>query len=79
MEENELAAVLEAVVIRDSLMLYMNQLTAQHRKHPDFEATMRFIAGIYKKFARIADQKVVRDDFGNYKIRRNLRTDFDLN
>jgi len=79
MDENEIMAVLEAVIIRDSLMLYMNRVTEQHRTHPDYQATMQFVGSLYKKYSRIASQQVVRDDFGNYRIRRNLRTDFDVN
>lgn len=79
MDENEIMAVLESVVIRDSLSLFMTKLTEQHRTHPDYQATMQFVGSLYKKFARIAAQKVTKDEVGNYTIRRNMRTDFDLN
>ena len=78
MEKNELYQILEAVVLRDSLSLYMNKLS-EHRAHPNFEATMRFVGSLFKKYSRLASQKVEQDDFGNYRIRRNLRSDFDLN
>ena len=78
MENNELYQILEAVVLRDSLSLYMNKLS-EHRAHPDFEATMRFCGQIYKKYSRIASQQVVKDQIGHYTLRRNMRTDFDLN
>jgi len=79
MGKNEIMQVLESVVIRDSLSLFMTKLTEQHRKHPDFAATMQFVGSLYKKYSRIAAQRVAKDEFGNYSILRNLRTDFDLN
>lgn len=79
MDENEIMQVLESVVLRDSLSLYMTKLSEQHRTHSDYQRTMEFVGSLYKKYARIASQKVVRDDLGNYRIRRNLRTDFDVN
>jgi len=77
--DNDLNGILEAVIIKDSLNLYMTRLAEQHRAHPDFEATMRFCGQIYKKYSRIASQRVTKDEGGNYVIRRDLRTDFDLN
>lgn len=77
--DNELAGLLEAVVLRDSLNLYMTRLAEQHKGHPDFLATMQFVGSLYKKYSRIAAQRVTKDEVGNYVIRRNLRTDFDLN
>ncbi len=79
MDENEIMQVLESVVIRDSLSLYMNKLTEQHRAHPDFEATMRFLGHIYRKFAKVADQKVTTDEMGRITVRRDIRRDFDQN
>lgn len=79
MENNEIIQVLESAILRDSLTLYMNELTRQHKNHPDYRATMSFVGSLWKKYARIASQKVVMDDFGNYKLRGNLRSDFDLN
>ena len=77
--DNEIAGILEAIVLRDSLNLYMTRLAEQHKGHPDFEATMQFVGSLYKKYSRIASQRVTKDEVGNYVIRRNLRTDFDLN
>lgn len=79
MDENEIMAVLEAVIIRDSLTLYMNRVTEQHRTHPDYQATMQFIGSIYKKYARIADQRVIRNEIGQTVLRRDIRSKFDLN
>ena len=76
MDENEIMQVLESVVI---LSLYMNKLTEQHRAHPDFEATMRFLGHIYRKFAKVADQKVTTDEMGRITVRRDIRRDFDQN
>ena len=77
--DNEIAGILEAIVLRDSLNLYMTRLAEQHKGHPDFEATMQFVGSLYKKYSRIAAQRVTKDEVGNYVIRRNMRTDFDLN
>ncbi|NLD62869.1 MAG: hypothetical protein GX646_03150 [Bacteroidales bacterium] len=77
--DNDLIGILEAVIIKDSLNLYMTRLAEQHKGHPDFEATMRFCGQIYKKYAKIAAQRITKDEVGNYVIRRNLRSDFDLN
>ena len=77
--ESQVYQILEAVIIKDSLNLYMTRLAEQHRAHPDFEATMQFVVILYKKYSRIASQRVTKDDVGNYVIRRNMRTDFDLN
>ena len=77
--DNEIAGILEAIVLRDSLNLYMTRLAEQHKGHPDFEATMQFVGSLYKKYSRIASQRVTKDEVGNYVIRRNMRTDFDLN
>jgi len=79
MDENEIYQICEAIILRDSLNLYMTRLAEQHRAHPDFEATMRFCGQIYKKYSRIASQQVVKDQIGHYTLRRNMRTDFDLN
>ena len=78
MENNELYQVLEAVVLRDSLSLYMNKLS-EHRAHPDFEATMRFCASLYKRYAKIAATKCQTDALGRITVRPNLRTDFNNN
>ena len=77
--DNDLIGILEAVIIKDSINLFMARLAVQHKAHPDFEATMRFCGQIYKKYSRIASQQVVKDQIGHYTLRRNMRTDFDLN
>jgi hypothetical protein len=77
--DNDLIGILEAVIIKDSINLFMARLAVQHKGHPDFEATMQFCGTIYKKYAKIAAQRITKDEVGNYVIRRNLRTDFDLN
>jgi len=77
--DNEIAGILEAIVLRDSLNLYMTRLAEQHKGHPDFEATMQFLGHIYRKFAKVADQKVTTDEMGRITVRPNLRTDFNNN
>ncbi len=77
--DNDLNGILEAVIIKDSLNLYMTRLAEQHRAHPDFEATMRFLGHIYRKFAKVADQKVTTDEMGRITVRRDIRRDFDQN
>ena len=79
MKESELYRIAEAIIVRDSLTLFMNKLAEQHKGHPDFEATMQFLGHIYRKFAKVADQKVTTDEMGHITIIRNMRTDFDLN
>lgn len=77
--DNDLIGILEAVIIKDSLNLYMTRLAEQHKGHPDFEATMRFCASLYKRYAKIAATKCQTDAAGRITVRRNLRSDFDLN
>ena len=77
--DNELFEIFSAVIVRDSLTLFMNKLAEQHKGHPDFEATMQFLGHIYRKFAKVADQKVTTDEMGRITVRRNLRSDFDQN
>ena len=79
MKESELYRIAEAVIVRDSLTLFMNKLAEQHKGHPDFEATMQFLGHIYRKFAKVADQKVQTDAMGRITVRPNLRTDFNNN
>jgi hypothetical protein len=77
--DNDLIGILEAVIIKDSLNLYMTRLAEQHKGHPDFEATMRFCASLYKRYAKIAATKCQTDEAGNISVRRNIRRDFDQN
>ena len=79
MENNELYQILEAVVLRDSLSLYMNKLTEQHKEHPNYQATMTLCGHVYRKFAKIAGQKVETDAMGHIVIRRDIRRNFDQN
>ena len=77
--DNDLIGILEAVIIKDSLNLYMTRLAEQHKGHPDFEATMRFCASLYKRYAKIASTKVQTDAMGRITVRRDIRRDFDQN
>lgn len=79
MDENEIYQICESVILRDSLMLFMNKLTEQHRTHPDYQATMAFVGSLYKKYSRIASTKCMTDEAGNISVRRDIRRDFDLN
>lgn len=79
MENNELMQIIEAVVIRDSVALYMNKVTEQHKAHPDYQATMTLCGHVYRKFAKIAGQKVETDAMGHIVIRRDIRRNFDQN
>ena len=56
--DNDLIGILEAVIIKDSINLFMARLAVQHKGHPDFEATMQFCGTIYKKYAKIAAQRI---------------------
>ncbi len=77
--ESQVYQILEAVIIKDSLNLYMTRLAEQHRAHPDFEATMRFVASLYKRYAKIAATKCQTDEAGRITVRRDIRRDFDQN
>ena len=79
MKESELYRIAEAVIVRDSLTLLMNKLTEQHKEHPDYQATMTLCGHVYRKFAKIAGQKVETDAMGHIVIRRDIRRNFDQN
>ncbi len=79
MKESELYRIAEAVIVRDSLTLFMNKLTEQHKGHPDYAATMALCGQIYRKYAKVASTKCETDAMGRITVRRNLRSDFDLN
>ena len=79
MKESELFEIVSAVIVRDSLTLFMNKLTEQHKGHPDYGATMKLCVLIYKKYSKIAATKCQTDALGRITVRRNLRSDFDLN
>jgi hypothetical protein len=77
--DNELFEIVSAVIVRDSLTLFMNKLTEQHRTHPDYQVTMAFVASLYKRYAKIASTKCQTDAMGNISVRRDIRRDFDQN
>ena len=79
MKESELYRIAEAVIVRDSLTLFMNKLTEQHKEHPNYQATMTLCGHVYRKFAKIAGQKVETDAMGHIVIRRDIRRNFDQN
>ena len=76
--DNELFEIASAVIVRDSLGLYMAKLR-EHEGHPNFQVTMAFCVGLYKRYAKIASTKVMTDAMGRITVRRNLRSNFDLN
>ena len=77
--ESELYRIAEAAIVRDSLTLFMNKLTEQHKGHPDYGATMELCRLIYKRYAKIAATKCQTDAMGRITVRPNLRSDLDLN
>ena len=79
MKESELYRIAEAVIVRDSLTLFMNKLTEQHKGHPDYGATMKLCGLIYKKYSKIAATKCQTDEAGNISVRRDIRRDFNQN
>jgi len=79
MENNELFEIASAVIILNSLTLFMNKLTEQHKGHPDYAATMALCGQIYRKYAKVASTKCETDAMGHIVIRRNVRRDFDAN
>lgn len=79
MENNELFEIASAVIVRDSLTLFMNKLTEQHKGHPDYGATMKLCRLIYKRYAKIAATKCQTDAMGRITVRPNPRSDFDQN
>ena len=77
--DNELFEIVSAVIVRDSLTLFMNKLTEQHKEHPNYQATMKLCGLIFEKYSKIAATKCQTDALGRITVRRNLRSDFDLN
>ncbi len=73
--------ICEAVIIRDSVGLFINKTAAEHKNHndPDYLAAMTFLSHVYKKFARIAATPVELDHSGRMIIKKDLRKNFDLN
>lgn len=84
-ESNEFSGpvfeICEAVVIRDSVGLFINRTAAQYRNHndPDYVAAMTFLSHVYKKFARIAATPVELDHSGRLVIKKDIRQNFGLN
>jgi DNA-binding transcriptional regulator/RsmH inhibitor MraZ len=76
--ESEVLKIAEALILRDSLGLYMAKLR-EHEGHPNFQVTMQFVVILYKRYAKIAATKCQTDEAGRITVRRNLRSDFDLN
>jgi len=76
--ESEVLKIAESLIIRDSLGLYMAKLR-EHEGHPNFQVTMAFVASLYKRYSKIAATKCQTDALGRITVRRNLRSDFDLN
>ena len=76
--DSELFEIASAVVVRDSLSLYMAKLR-ENEGHPNFQVTMQFVASLYKKYSKIASRKVMIDEGGNMVVRPNIRTDFNAN
>ena len=76
--DNELFEIASAVIVRDSLGLYMAKLR-EHEGHPNFQVTMQFVVILYKRYAKIAATKCQTDAMGNISVRPNLRTDFNNN
>ena len=76
--ESEVLKIAESLIIRDGLGLYMAKLR-EHEGHQNFQVTMAFVASLYKRYAKIAATKCQTDAAGNISVRRNLRSDFDLN
>ena len=77
--ESEVFEIASAVIVRDSLSLYMAKLREQHEGHPNFQVTMAFVASLYKRYAKIAATKCQTDEAGRITVRRDIRRDFDQN
>ena len=76
--ESEVLKIAEALILRDSLQLYLGKLQ-EYKGQPNSEQTMAFVGALYKKYAKIASTKCQTDAMGRITVRRNLRSDFDLN
>jgi hypothetical protein len=80
MKESELYRIAEAVIVRDSLTLFMNKLTEQHKGHPDYGATMKLCRLIYRKYHGIAQTPVEYDALGYLTVKRDVRRGkYDMN
>ena len=76
--ESEVLKIAEALILRDSLGLFMAKLQ-EYKGQPNYEQTMAFVASLYKRYAKIASTKVQTDAMGRITVRPNLRSDFDQN
>ena len=81
MEENEIYTICEAVAVRNAMNEYMAKIAREYQEHdnPDYLATMRFLGHVYRKFAKVAAQRVTTDEMGRTVLRRDIRSNFDLN
>ena len=81
MKESELYRIAEAVVLRDAMSDYIVKTakTVTDHSNPDYLNAMAFLSHVFKKYQRIASTKVMTDEMGRITVRRDLRTDFDLN
>ena len=76
--ESEVLKIAEALILRDSLGLFMAKLQ-EYKGQPNYEQTMAFVGALYKKYSKIASTKVQTDAMGRITVRPNLRTDFNNN
>jgi len=76
--ESEVLKIAEALILRDSLGLFMAKLQ-EYKGQPNYEQTMAFVGALYKKYSKIAATKCQTDAMGRITVRPNLRSDFDLN
>lgn len=81
MDENEIYMICEAVAVRNAMNEYMAKIAREYQEHdnPDYLATMRFLGHVYRKFAKVAAQRVTTDEMGRTVLRRDIRSKFDLN
>lgn len=75
---DEVFKIGEAVILRDSLQLYLGKLRV-YEGRPNYEQTMAFVAALYRKYSKIAATKCQTDAMGNISVRRDIRRDFDQN
>ena len=76
--ESEVLKIAEALILRDSLGLFMAKLQ-EYKGQPNYEQTMAFVGALYKKYSKIAATKCQTDAMGRITVRPNLRTDFNNN
>ena len=76
--ESEVLKIAEALILRDSLQLYLGKLQ-EYKGQPNYEQTMAFVGALYKKYAKIASTKCQTDAMGRITVRRDIRRDFDQN